>query len=307
MVKTWKKATNKAESKNLISKAKVVNAHQSASKQASQISNLILQGYNAIAIDAASPTALNGVIQKACKAGVTVVTFDSLAKAPCAYKIDFNYVHDGKMEANYVAKRLNDKGNVLEVRGMPGTSVDHNIHKGIVKGLSKYPNIKIVGSVYGKWTQTVAQKQVSGILPTLPKIGAVVTQGGDGYGTYQAFRNAGRSIPIIIMGNREVELNTWHRLHQKNGYKTFSVSSIPGVGSIAFWEAQQILAGKNVPKKVTVPLLVIHQKHLNLWRKATPKGGVATPVFNQSWVVKLIDATKQGKTLPKPPLPSHSG
>lgn len=304
MIKTWKAASHTAVSKGIVAKTKVVNANNSAPEQSNQIGNLILQGWKAIVIDAASPTALNGVIQQACNAGIVVVVFDSLATAPCAYKVAYNYVRMGEMEASYVAKRLHDKGNVLEIRGIAGTSVDHDIHEGIVKGFSKQPNIKIVGSVHGNWTQTIAQKQVAGILPTLPKVNAVVTQGGDGWGAYQAFKSAGRPIPLIIMGNREAELNLWKTLsRQKSDYKTFSVSSAPGVASIAFWVAQQVLAGKDVPKHVRVPLLVIHKKHLNTWAKATPKGGVATPVYSQSWTVKLIDANVNHKPLPKSPLP----
>ena len=34
--------------------------------------------------------------------------------------------------------------------------------------------------VHGDWAQEVAQKAVAGILPSLPEVKAVVTQGGDG-------------------------------------------------------------------------------------------------------------------------------
>ncbi|HKJ95540.1 MAG TPA: ABC transporter substrate-binding protein [Gammaproteobacteria bacterium] len=304
MLKTWKEASQTGISNGQVAKTKIVNANKSAPEQSNQIGSLILQGWDAIAIDAASPTALNGVIKQACDAGIVVVVFDSLATAPCAYKVAYNYVDMGKMEADFVAKRLNEKGNVLEIRGIAGTSVDDDIHKGIVEGFSKYPNIKIVGSVHGNWTQTIAQKEVAGLLPTLPDVDAVVTQGGDGWGTYQAFKAADRPTPLIIMGNREAELSLWQKLDkQTGGYDTFSVSSAPGVASIAFWVAQQILAGKDVPKHVRVPLLVIRKDSLDEWAAATPKGGVATPVYSQSWTVDLIDANAGGSSLPESPLP----
>ena len=50
----------------------------------------------------------------------------------------------GLTEANYVAQRLHGKGNVLEIRGIAGTSVDNDIHAGIVQGFAKYPKIKVV-------------------------------------------------------------------------------------------------------------------------------------------------------------------
>ncbi|HEX5497858.1 MAG TPA: substrate-binding domain-containing protein, partial [Thermomicrobiales bacterium] len=209
MLKTWDAASKTAIDKHLIAKTKVVNANNSAPEQANHIENLILEGWNAIVINAASPTALNGVIQDACNAKIVVVVFDGLATAPCAYKVAYDYVKMGEMEADYVAKRLNGKGNVLEIRGIAGISVDDDISKGIHDGFKKYPGIKIVGSVHGNWTQTIAQKEVAGILPTLPQVDAIVTQGGDGWGAYQAFKAAGRKTPLIIMGNRQDELALW--------------------------------------------------------------------------------------------------
>lgn len=109
------------------SKTKVVNSNNSAPEQASQIENLIVEGWKAIVIDAASDTALNGVIKEATDAGIVVVVFDALATAPSAYKVAYNYVSMGQQEADFVAKRLNGKGNVLEIRGVAGTSVDNDI------------------------------------------------------------------------------------------------------------------------------------------------------------------------------------
>lgn len=304
MLKTWNAASTTAIAKHLVAKTAVVNSNNSAPQQESQIENMILQDWQGIVIDAASPTALNGVIKEACSAKIEVVVFDSLATAPCAYKVAYNYVSMGVMEVDYVAKRLNGKGNVLEIRGIAGTSVDNDIHKGIVDELKKYPGLKLVGSVHGNWTQSIAQKEVAGILPTLPDVNAVVTQGGDGYGTYEAFRAAGRKTPLIIFGNRQDELALWKRLStQPGGYDTISVSSAPGCASIAFWEAQQILAGKKVPNEITVPLLKITAADLNRWLKATPPGGVATPVYTQQWTAALIDANAEHKTPPASPEP----
>ena len=305
MLKMWDLASKDATSGGVLARTKVVNADNSAPQQASQIGDLTLQGWKAIVIDAASPTALNGVIQQACSAHIVVVVFDSLATAPCAYKVAYNYVDMGLMEANYAAKRLGGKGTVLEVRGIAGTSVDNDIHQGIVEGLAKYPGIKLVGSVHGNWTQSIAQKEVAGILPTLPKVDAVVTQGGDGYGTYEAFKAAGRPTPLIIMGNRQDELALWNKLAgQPGGYQTFSLSSAPGVSSIAFWVAQQILAGANVPKTVNVPLLVITSQDLDAWLKAVPPGGVATPLYSQQWTEKLIAANLAHTAPPPSPVPT---
>jgi len=304
MLKTWEAASREAIANHLIAKTQVVNSNNSAPQQEAQIQNLILEGWKAIVIDAASTTALNGVIKEACDAGIKVIVFDSLATAPCATKVAYDYTQMGVQEVDYVAKRLGGKGNLLEIRGIAGTSVDTDIHNGIVAEVAKFPGLKIVGSVNGNWTQSIAQKEVAGVLPSLPEVAAVVTQGGDGYGAYQAFQAAHRKTPLIIMGNRQDELALWKQLAgQPGGYQTVSMSSAPGCASIAFWVAQQILAGKTVPNMVQVPLLIIEQTGLDPWLKATPSGGVATPVYDQAWTAKLIAANAAHQPLPASPVP----
>jgi ribose transport system substrate-binding protein len=117
----------------------------------------------------------------------------------------------------------------------------------------------------------------------------VVTQGGDGYGAAQAFAAAGRPTPLIIMGNRQDELAWWKEQKDANGYQTMSVSIAPGVSTLAFWVAQQILDGKDVPKDLIVPFLRIDQDTLEASLETTPVGGVANVEYTQEDAIKVIE------------------
>ena len=250
-------------------------AENQVTEQAAQIQNLILQGYDAIVINAASPDALNGAVQEACDAGIVVVSFDGIVTAPCAWRIAVDFKQMGKSEVEYLSEKFPDGGNLLEIRGLAGVFVDDEISAGIHEGAAESGKFEIVGSVHGNWAQDVSQKAVAGILPSLPDITAVVTQGGDGYGAAQAFKAAGRDIPTIVMGNRHDELTWWKEQKDANGYETMSVSIAPGVSTLAFWVAQQILDGKEVPKDLTVPFLRIDQDNLEANLENTEEGGVA--------------------------------
>lgn len=303
MLKTFEHASEEAIEKGLLAKVRAVDANNDANTQASQISNLILEGWDAIVLDAVSPTALNGVIRQACDAGIVVVVYDAIATEPCAYRLTFDFKQLGTIAANFVAKELGGKGNVLEIRGLAGTSVEGDIHDAVVETLAAYPDIKIVGSVYGAWNNTDAQREVAGLLPTLPEIDAVIGQGGDGWGAYQAFKSADRPTPLFTFGNRQDELTLWSDLDKEGGYNTVSLSSAPGIASVAMWLAQQILAGKEVPHDLVMPLLVINQDELPNWLANTPEGGVATPVYTQQYAVDLVDATVAGRAVPPPTAP----
>jgi ribose transport system substrate-binding protein len=305
MVKDWQNTTAQEIAAKTIQGATAVSADSSVTEQASQIQNMILQGYKGIAVLAASSSALNGVVRSACQQGITVVSFAGIVTAPCAWQVNYDWSSYGKQEIDYIAKRLNGHGNILEIRGIAGDSTDRDISDGVHAALKVYPGLKIVGTVYGQWTSTVAQKEVSGILPSLPEVDAVVTQGGDGYGTATAFQNANRKLPIIIMGNRQDELAWWQQQHAKNGYETFSISATPSISQISFWVTQQILAGKKVPKKVIVPLLRVDQSDLDAYLKTIPPGSVANPPYPKDLVVKIIDANVNHTAMPPVPPPAQ--
>ena len=292
MLKSWEKVTQNAVAQKVVAQApSFTTAENQATEQAAQIQNMILQGYDAIVINAASPTALNGAVKKACDAGIVVVSFDGVVTEPCAYRIAVDFKQLGAMQIDYFASR-GLKGNLLEVRGLAGVFVDDEIHKGIADGVKKHPEFKIVGSAHGNWTQTVAQKEVAAILSTLPPVTVVATQGGDGYGVAQAFKAAGRPTPVIFLGNRQDELLWWKEQRDANKYETMSASIAPGASTFAFWVAQQILSGAKVPKDMKLPLSVVTQKTLDEALKNTEVGSVVNVEYSQKEVVDFLAKLK---------------
>ncbi len=291
MLTSWEKVTGEAVKTGVVAAADAfTTAENQATEQAAQIQNMILQGYDAIVINAASPTALNGAVKEACDAGVTVVSFDGIVTEPCAWRIAVDFKEMGRSQVEYLAGKLPDGGNLLEIRGLAGVFVDDEISAGIHAGVEEYPKFKIAGSVHGDWAQDVAQKAVAGILPSLPAIVGVVTQGGDGYGAAQAIAATDRDMLIIVMGNREDELKWWKEQKDANSYETMSVSIAPGVSTLAFWVAQQILDGKDVSKDLVVPFLRIDQDNLEENLANTQAGGVANVEYSQEDAIQVIEA-----------------
>ena len=289
MLKSWDKVTGEAVKAGVVAEAQAfTTAENQVTEQAAQIQNLILQGYDAIVINAASPDALNGAVKQACDAGIIVVSFDGVVSEPCAWRIAVDFKKMGEVQIDYLAKKLPKGGNLLEIRGLAGVFVDDEISAGIHAGVAKHSQFKIAGSVHGNWAQDVSQKAVAGILPSLPEIVGVATQGGDGYGAAQAFKAAGRTMPTIIMGNRHDEVSWWKEQKDANGYETMSVSIAPGVSTLGFWVAQMILDGKDIPKDLTVPFLQIDQANLEEGLAKTEVGGVTNVEYSLSDAKKAV-------------------
>ena len=131
MLKSYDAVTKKAVADGVVAAADVfTTADKEVPTQAAQIQNLILQGYDAIVINAASPDALNGAIKQACDAGIVVVSFDGIVTEPCAYRVVVDFKDMGKQEVEQMAKFQPKGGNLLEIRGLAGTSIDEAIHAG---------------------------------------------------------------------------------------------------------------------------------------------------------------------------------
>lgn len=304
MIKDWEKAAAVAIEKGIVSEAPVFTTNESsAAEQAAQIQNLILEGYDAIVLNAASPTALNGAVRQALDAGIVVVSFDNAITEERAWRLITDFEYMGAAQIEYVADRF-DSADILEIRGLAGTYVNDAIHEGIVEALKSYPDLDIIGEVYGNWTQSVAQREVAGILPSIDNVDAVVTQGGDGYGAVKAFEAAGREVPLVIMGNRYDEMGLWKEMKENRGYETMSISIAPGVATIAFWVAVEALEGTEVPKEMLLPPLTVTEESLDYHLSETEPGGVATINYPQEWVQELISNWKAGDPPPADPLPA---
>jgi ribose transport system substrate-binding protein len=292
MLKSYDIVTKKAVADGIVAAADVfTTADKEVPTQAAQIQNLILQGYNAIVINAASPDALNGAVKQACDAGIVVVSFDGVVTEPCAYRVVVDFKDYGRQEVEHMAKFQPKGGNLLEIRGLAGTGIDASVHDGIVEGVKAHPEFKIVASVTGDWDQTTAQKAVATVLPSLPPVVGVVDQGGDAYGAAQAFAAAGKPRPTIMMGNRQDEFVYWKEQKDKDGYVSWSGSIAPGVSTLAFWVAQQVLDGnKTIPHDLVVPYLAFTQDEFEKELPNIPKGGVASHEYTQADAVAAIKA-----------------
>ena len=130
---------------------------------------LVDQGVDAIIVCCSNPTALNQTVQYAYEQAACP-TFSAVGylTSPYAVNSSANFVVGGHMLGEWMAKEIGGKGNMLIVEGIPGTSASDSQDGGIKEALAKYPDIKVVGSIAGMWTDQVAQAEIQKWLATNP-------------------------------------------------------------------------------------------------------------------------------------------
>ena len=292
MLKSWDKVTRPAVADGVVAAADAfTTAENQATEQAAQIQNLILQGYDAIVLNAASPDGAQrrgqGGLRRRDHRGLAS-TASSPSPAPGGSPSTSS--RWARTRSHYLAEKLPDGGKLLEIRGLAGVFVDDEIRAGIHEGVAENPQFKIVGSVHGDWAQDVAQKAVAGILPSLPED---IVGGGDP-GRRRLRRGAGlqgrrpRRRRSSSWATARTSCSWWKEQKDASGYETMSVSIAPGVSTLAFWVAQQILDGKEVPKDLVVPFLRIDQDNLEDNLATTEQGGVANVEYSLEDAKKVI-------------------
>ncbi len=251
MVNEFKAACQMAPYKSLIT-CDNFNATNSVPAQTQQMNNIISSRPDAIIINAASTTGLNGVINQACQAGILVVSFDAVVTAPCALKVNTNQINFGRTLAQFVAQQLHGKGNVIMVTGIAGTSVDTDRNTGADQVFGANPGIKVVARYSGNWDSGVAQRNTAAQLPSLGRVDGVWAQGGTD-GIIRALINAHRPFPIPVAGEAENGFRQYMLRYKSMGFKALSIGQPPYLVLVSLELAVEVLQGKHAKADVTIP------------------------------------------------------
>lgn len=288
MVDAFTASAQEAKDNGYIKDFIIQNGDGTVNAQIAQINSFILQGVDAICINAASPTSLNNVIQKALDAGIKVIAFDSIVNLDGVYTMDYDWVSMGEKKTQYVMDRIGGKGNVVIVRGVSGAAPDLGIYEGIMNIVNKYPDVKVVSEVIGEASATKAQEGMLKVLPSLPTIDAVITHcGSDSIGVVNAFEQSGKDVPLVLGDNTAEFMKWWNDQKAANGYETLSVNSTPSCGGAALWTAVDVLNGVDVPQKMMLNFIYISQEESGNYTDLQP-GTIASPNFSNEDVINNI-------------------
>ena len=178
------------------------NSGNNVSQESQQITGLIGERVDAILVDAASPTGLNGILHQATERGILVVSYDNVVTAPSAIKVNTDQFAFGKKLAEFLVQKLNGKGNVIMVTGVAGTFVDQQRNAGAESVWKQNPGIQVVNRYTGMWDSSTAERNTASILPSLPKIDGIWCQGGTD-GVLKAFIAAKRTPLPPVAGEAE--------------------------------------------------------------------------------------------------------
>ncbi len=157
------------------------------------------------------------------------------------------------------------------MRGIDGVPADSDRHEGFTEALKKYPDIKVVASVFTGWSFDKGAQEMKDLIGSGKQIDGVWTSGID-KSVVDAYKTANlKYVPVVGADNNgfmgeEIDL-------RDAGLVGINVTNPPAVGGAGLSIALDVLQGKEVP----------HVIHLTpeVYDSSTPEG--------MAWLKSLYD------------------
>lgn len=270
MIQTAKAFVETPEIAEHISEFKVVSTGTDAAVQLGAIEDFINQGYDAIITIAVSPDGFDRVIRLANRNNVVLVPFDNILDSTDVMMVNEDQWAMGTMSANWLIEHVGTTGKILEVRGLPGNSVDRDRHLGFREVAEAETEWDIV-EVVGMWADGDAQKATADAIAVHGFFDGVFTQGGS-TGSVRAMIDADHPF-VPMAGEGENGFRKLIAAHADEGLIGLSYGQSPGLVAISIKAAISALQGEVMPQLISVPIPVADvdtlEDGVNYWSDLT--------------------------------------
>lgn len=226
-------------------------------KQENQIRALrsfIAQKVDAIVLAPLVETGWDPVLRDAKRAGIPVIITDrSITTADESLYVCFigsDFLEEGRMAAEWLAKKTGGKGRIVELQGTPGSAPANDRRKAFAEGIAKYADLKIIDSQSGDFRRTGGKEVMEAFIKKHGKnIDILYAHNDDmALGAVQAIEEAGMKpgSDIIIVSIDAVREGVQAVVA---GKINCTVECNPLFGPKVYDTVTKVLAGEKVPRK----------------------------------------------------------
>ncbi len=242
-----------------IDKILYADANGDADKQVADIEDLVAQQPDALVVTPLG-AAVKAPIERAASAGVPVVLCSGKVDTTSyVTRVDRDNTLNGTLMAEWVAKQIDNKGEIIMLSGIPGVPTAEDRLAAARKVFKKYPDIKVLAHEYTNWSPTESKGIVEGLLVKHKQIDAIWSDSGiNNVGGIEAFREAKRSIPPMT----GEPLNGFLRLASENDVSFAAVGYPPSHSGRCLQAAVETLQGKPQPTFINVDAPMFTDKEI---------------------------------------------
>lgn len=242
-----------------------VSAEHDLARQTQQIEDFITRGVDLILLSPFDSAGIAGAVAQARVAGIPVVALDGSAEGGINTVVMSDNVQAGRLAAEYLVDRLEEKGNIVIMDGPPVSAVTDRI-AGFTEVISQYPDIKVIAHQNGEGNREKALTVMEGILTANNEIDAVFSINDEqGIGIKIAQEQAGRQDEFFIVGVDGAP-SAVDALNEGGSYAGTS-AQFPNqmvIDGVAL--ALKIIDGEDVPAEVLIPTQFITQENVSSYQ-----------------------------------------
>jgi ABC-type sugar transport system substrate-binding protein len=253
-----------AESKSIKDEAtkrgidlKFSDAQGKQENQIAAIRAFIAQGVDGIILAPKVETGWDQVLKDARNAKIPVVLVDRGidVKEDSLYTtlIASDFVSEGKMAADWLAKKMNGKANIIELEGTPGSAPANDRKKGFAEGIKVHPDMKIIAAQSADFETGKGKEVMETLLQQHGNnVNAVYAHNDNmALGAIEAIKAAGKKpgtdITLVSIDGVKSAFEAMVK-----GELNCTVECNPLLGTMAFDALDKATKGEQLPKKTVV-------------------------------------------------------
>ncbi len=231
----------------------MADGQQDNAKQVADVENFLQQKVDLLIISPNEAKPLTAVVERVFKAGIPVIIIDRQIEGDSYTTfIGADNVAIGAAAGAFADSILHGKGDIVELRGLPGSTPAQQRDSGFRAAIAAYPGMKIIHDPVANWLREEAMTQMEAALAAHPHIDLVYGQNDPmAIGAWLAAKNAGREKEMQFIGIDGLPGLDGGRQAVRDG-KLAATFVYPTGGKDAVETAEKILHGEKVPHHITL-------------------------------------------------------
>jgi ABC-type sugar transport system substrate-binding protein len=242
-------------------KLTVTDARDDATQQADQVANFQTQQLDAVLINPVDSDAAGPIVAPLDAAKIPVVAVDRAVNgAKVNTFVASDNVEGGRMAAQQLATAIGEKGQIIVLQGVAGTSASRERGQGFTEGIAKFPNVDVVASQPADFDRAKGLDVATNLLQAHPGVVGIFAENDEmALGAVQALGSrAGKDVFVVgFDGTADAQAAI------KAGTMYATIAQQPEeIGKAAVEAAVKILDGKQVEPTISVPVVAMTKKDL---------------------------------------------
>ncbi len=236
------------------------DAQNDTLKQRAHVEEFLNSGVNLLIISPKEAAPLTAPVAEAFRKKIPVIVLDRkvLGNEYTAF-IGADNRKIGFAAGQWIARKLNNKGNVVELKGLMTSTPGQDRHSGFLEGI-KGSALRIVFEADMKWLEPDARREMESALAVNRQIDLVYAHNDPGaHGAYLAAKAVGREKGMLFVGIDALPQEG--QMYVRQGILAASFE-YPTGGREAVETALKILKGEKVPKEIPLRSRVFTRENI---------------------------------------------